>query len=183
MDLDPALVQSRPQFSPTPVAQERHPRHAVTSISIFSFGSLRPATTIVRAVAISEKLSMALGLHAASLPAAGRQFHGSRSSRREAGVPRGETERRPSSSCPAAETARIPPGRHHHRSTALLWCRPARYWHSGSPCGRRWSNNRAEVSHQPTRQRERQRRRFRSPGLAQRFLATHAAVYNHFNVP
>jgi len=44
------------------------------------------------------------------------------------------------------------------------------------------SNNRAEVSHQPTRQRERQRRRFRSPGLAQRFLAIHAAVYNHFNV-
>jgi len=43
------------------------------------------------------------------------------------------------------------------------------------------SNNRAEVSHQPTRQRERQRRRFRSPGSAQRFLATHAAVYNHFN--
>jgi hypothetical protein len=44
------------------------------------------------------------------------------------------------------------------------------------------TNNRAEVSHQPTRQRERQRRRFRSPGSAQRFLATHAAVYNHFNV-
>ena len=44
------------------------------------------------------------------------------------------------------------------------------------------SNNRAEVSHQPTRQRERQRRRFRSPGSAQRFLATHAAVYNHHNV-
>jgi len=44
------------------------------------------------------------------------------------------------------------------------------------------SNNRAEVSHQPTRQRERQRRGFRSPGSAQRFLATHAAVYNHFNV-
>ena len=44
------------------------------------------------------------------------------------------------------------------------------------------SNNRAEVSHQPTRRRERQRRGFRSPGSAQRFLATHAAVYNHFNV-
>jgi transposase-like protein len=44
------------------------------------------------------------------------------------------------------------------------------------------SNNRAEVSHQPTRRRERQRRGFRSPGSAHRFLATHAAVYNHFNV-
>ena len=44
------------------------------------------------------------------------------------------------------------------------------------------SNNRVEVSHQPTRRRERQRRGFRSPGSAQRFLATHAAVYNHFNV-
>ena len=44
------------------------------------------------------------------------------------------------------------------------------------------SNNRAEVSHQPTRRRERQQLGFRSPGSAQRFLATHAAVYNHFNV-
>jgi transposase-like protein len=43
-------------------------------------------------------------------------------------------------------------------------------------------NNRAEVSHQPTRRRERQRRRFRSPGSAQKFLSTHAAIYNHFNV-
>ena len=44
------------------------------------------------------------------------------------------------------------------------------------------SNNRAEVSHQLTRHRERQRCGFRSPGSAQRFLATHAALYNHFNV-
>ncbi|MGB0506195.1 MAG: IS6 family transposase [Pikeienuella sp.] len=42
-------------------------------------------------------------------------------------------------------------------------------------------NNRAEVSHQPTRQQERQQRRFKSSRSAQRFLATHAAVYNHFN--
>jgi putative transposase len=44
------------------------------------------------------------------------------------------------------------------------------------------SNNRAEVSHQPTRRRERRRCGFRSPGSAQRFLATHAAVYSHFNI-
>jgi transposase-like protein len=44
------------------------------------------------------------------------------------------------------------------------------------------SNNRAEVSHQPTRRRERQQLRFKSPGSAQRFLASHAAVSNHFNV-
>jgi putative transposase len=33
----------------------------------------------------------------------------------------------------------------------------------------RYANNRAEVSHQPTRQRERQMRRFKSPLQAQRF--------------
>ena len=34
----------------------------------------------------------------------------------------------------------------------------------------RYENNRAEVSRQPTRQRERQMRRFKSPGQAQQFL-------------
>ncbi|WP_223478521.1 IS6 family transposase [Oricola indica] len=43
-------------------------------------------------------------------------------------------------------------------------------------------NNCAEISHQPARQRERQRRRFRSPGSAQKFLSTHAAVYNQFKI-
>jgi putative transposase len=46
----------------------------------------------------------------------------------------------------------------------------------------RWKNNRAENSHQPARRRERKMQRFRSPGSAQKFLSTHAAVYNNFNL-
>ncbi len=44
-----------------------------------------------------------------------------------------------------------------------------------------YANNRAELSHQPTRVRERGMRRFKSTQQAQRFLSTHAAVYNLFN--
>ena len=46
----------------------------------------------------------------------------------------------------------------------------------------RWKNNIAENSHQPTRRRERKMQRFKSPGSAQKFLSTHAVVYNIFNV-
>ena len=45
-----------------------------------------------------------------------------------------------------------------------------------------YANNRAELSHQPTRARERGMRRFKSPKQAQRFLGIHAAVYNLFNL-
>ena len=41
-------------------------------------------------------------------------------------------------------------------------------------------NNRAKLSHQPTRQRERQMRRFKSPGHAQRFLSARGPINNVF---
>jgi putative transposase len=41
-------------------------------------------------------------------------------------------------------------------------------------------NNRAELSHQPTRQQERQMRRFKSPRQAQRFLSAHGPINNLF---
>ena len=43
-------------------------------------------------------------------------------------------------------------------------------------------NNRAEQSHEPTRVRERGMRKFKSVGQAQRFVTTHAAIYNLFNL-
>jgi putative transposase len=46
----------------------------------------------------------------------------------------------------------------------------------------RYANNRAEASHQPTRHMERQMRRFKSPGQAQRFLSLQAVVQNLFRV-
>ena len=45
-----------------------------------------------------------------------------------------------------------------------------------------YANNRAELSHQPTRVRERGMRCFKSTAQAQRFLNIHAAVYNLFNL-
>jgi putative transposase len=46
----------------------------------------------------------------------------------------------------------------------------------------RYANNLAEVSHQPTRQRERQMRGFKSAGQAQRFLSVHGVIRNLFNL-
>ncbi len=45
-----------------------------------------------------------------------------------------------------------------------------------------YANNRAELSHQPTRVRERVMRRFKSLRQAQRFLTVRSAVYNLFNL-
>jgi putative transposase len=44
----------------------------------------------------------------------------------------------------------------------------------------RYLNNRAENSHQPTRQRERRMQGFKSPGHVQRFLAAYGLIAQHF---
>ena len=49
-------------------------------------------------------------------------------------------------------------------------------------CTDRYANNRAEVSHQPTRQRERQMRGFKSAAHLQRYASVHGVVQNIFRV-
>ena len=49
-------------------------------------------------------------------------------------------------------------------------------------CTDQYANNRAEVSHQPIRQRERQMRRFTSAAQLQRFASVHGIVQNLFRV-
>ena len=46
-----------------------------------------------------------------------------------------------------------------------------------------YANNRAELSHEPTRQRKRQMRRFKSIGQAQLFLSVHGTIENLFAIP
>ena len=45
----------------------------------------------------------------------------------------------------------------------------------------RWTNNRAENSHEPFRRRERAMLRFRRMRTLQKFASVHASVHNHFN--
>jgi putative transposase len=47
---------------------------------------------------------------------------------------------------------------------------------------KQYENNRCELSHQPSRQQERQMRRFKSQGHAQRFLSCHSIVNNLFRL-
>jgi len=58
----------------------------------------------------------------------------------------------------------------------ILGCR-----HRHHP-GRLRDNNRVENSHLPVRRRERKMQRFKSQGQAQRFVSTHSAIYNTFNL-
>ena len=46
----------------------------------------------------------------------------------------------------------------------------------------KYLNNCIEVSHQPTRRRERQMQRFNSARQAQRFLSAHGRIHNHFQL-
>ena len=48
--------------------------------------------------------------------------------------------------------------------------------------GRLRENNRVENSHLPVRRRERKMQKFKSQGQAQRFVSTHSAIYNTFNI-
>jgi putative transposase len=47
---------------------------------------------------------------------------------------------------------------------------------------RKGLNNKAENSHQPTRRRERQMKRFKLAGQAQRFLSAHDGINNLFHL-
>lgn len=53
---------------------------------------------------------------------------------------------------------------------------------SAEHCSHKRLNNRAENSHQPTREKERQMRGFKSPASAQRFLASMGAFLNLLKV-
>jgi putative transposase len=45
-----------------------------------------------------------------------------------------------------------------------------------------YANNRTELSHEPTRVRERDMRKFKAAAQAKQFLNAHAAVYDFFNL-
>lgn len=64
-----------------------------------------------------------------------------------------------------------------YRAAARILGLADRHW----PGGMR-ENNRAENSHLVIRRRERKQQKFKSQSSAQRFLSTHAAVYNCFNL-
>jgi putative transposase len=86
------------------------------------------------------------------------------------------------SHAPAPEEAWVRADGNRHGSPPGLRCRVRALGVSALHIQGKRKNNRAESSHVPTRRRERRMQGFRSPGAAQRFLSTHAAVYNTFNL-
>jgi hypothetical protein len=71
---------------------------------------------------------------------------------------------------------------HGDRHAQELWCGQAGDHTPGSSIGStRASTTRAENSHQPTRRRERQRKRFKSPRQVQRFLSIRDLIANLFH--
>src|ERR1700730_12066933 len=69
--------------------------------------------------------------------------------------------------------------RHHHQQATELCCSTELILPDVEHRQSRYLNNRAENSHQPTRMRERQMKRFQSPEHAQRFLC----VFESINAP
>jgi transposase-like protein len=95
-----------------------------------------------------------------------------------------QQSRSPQAHPQAAQEARLRPDPSDDRQAALVWrCLPFKEigLSADHEHGAR-QNNRAEVSHQPLRRRERKMQRFKSPGSAQRFVSMHAATYNTFNL-
>jgi hypothetical protein len=82
----------------------------------------------------------------------------------------------------APPQAGLRPDRDGDRQARLVRLRPSVLGLTARHDQSQRANNRAENSHQPTRRRERKMQRFKSPGSAQCFLSTHAAVHNTFNV-
>jgi putative transposase len=72
--------------------------------------------------------------------------------------------------------------RHGHGQAGQLRCGEARGNALVEHRRHRGLNNRAENSHQPTRRRERQMKRFKSPSQAQRFLSAHGQINNLFHL-
>ena len=70
--------------------------------------------------------------------------------------------------------------RDHHRQTTQLRGGKRVVMPSGAHRQHRYLNNRAENSHQPTRERERRMRRFQSARHAQRFVEVHGIIASHF---
>ena len=95
---------------------------------------------------------------------------------------RSGTRPQPSSSCAAAQETRICADRALSDKLRSYSAAKAEIGLSAHHEQGLRKNNRAENSHQPVRRRERKMQRFKSAGSAQRFLSSHAAVSNTFNV-